>query len=181
MTMTNTNATKVTKLQKFAMLRNWMQEIETANSEATIELSAEQSAEITMLFDFIDREMELLRNKSSKSGGKPTKTQAANEGVKEQILGILAEGRMTATEVGNTLGISVQKASALLRQLKEENKVVRIEEKKKVYFELPAEGAEPAYVDATELLNEDEADYTFVSTEPFLNEDEADSEELETE
>ena len=165
MTMTNTNANKVTKLQKFEMLRNWMQEIETANNEATIELSAEQSAEIAMLFEFIDREMELLRNKRNKASGKPTKSQMENEGVKEQILETLAAGRMTATEVGNALGISVQKASALLRQLKEENKVVRIEEKKKVYFELPAEGAEPAYVDAAELLNEDEADSEELETE----------------
>lgn len=157
MTNTNTNATKVTKLQKFEMLRNWIQKIETANNEAIIELSAEQSAEITMLFDFISREMELLQNKKNKTSGKPTKTQTANEGVKEQILEALAAGRMTATEVGNALGISVQKASALLKQLKEENKVIRIEEKKKVYFELPAEDAE------------------------FLDDDKADSEELETE
>lgn len=165
MTMTNTNANKVTKLQKFEMLRNWITEIENAALDESIELTEGQPEELTMLIEFIDREMELLRNKRNKASGKPTKTQAANEGVKEQILETLAAGRMTATEVGNALGISVQKASALLRQLKEENKVVRIEEKKKVYFELPAEDAEPAYVDATE----------------FLDADEADSEELETE
>lgn len=165
MTMTNTNANKVTKLQKFEMLRNWITEIENAALDESIELTEGQPEELTMLIEFIDREMELLRNKRNKASGKPTKTQAANEGVKEQILETLAAGRMTATEVGNALGISVQKASALLRQLKEENKVVRIEEKKKVYFELPAEDAEPEYVDATE----------------FLDADEADSEELETE
>ena len=139
MTNTNTNATKVTKLQKFEMLRNWITEIENAAIDESIELTEGQPEELTMLIEFIDREMELLRNKRNKASGKPTKTQAANEGVKEQILETLAAGRMTATEVGNALGISVQKASALLRQLKEENKVVRIEEKKKVYFELPAE------------------------------------------
>lgn len=165
MTMTNTNANKVTKLQKFEMLRNWITEIENAALDESIELTEGQPEELTMLIEFIDREMELLRNKRNKASGKPTKSQKENEGVKEQILETLAAGRMTATEVGNALGISVQKASALLRQLKEENKVVRIEEKKKVYFELPAEGAEPAYVDATE----------------FLDADEADSEELETE
>lgn len=165
MTMTNTNANKVTKLQKFEMLRNWITEIENAALDESIELTEGQPEELTMLIEFIDREMELLRNKRNKASGKPTKSQKENEGVKEQILETLAAGRMTATEVGNALGISVQKASALLRQLKEENKVVRIEEKKKVYFELPAEDAEPAYVDATE----------------FLDADEADSEELETE
>lgn len=156
MTMTNTNANKVTKLQKFEMLRNWITEIENAAIDESIELTEGQPEELTMLIEFIDREMELLRNKRNKASGKPTKSQKENEGVKEQILETLAAGRMTATEVGNALGISVQKASALLRQLKEENKVVRIEEKKKVYFELPAE-----------TLN--------------VEGDEADSEELETE
>lgn len=164
MTMTNTNATKVTKLQKYEKLRNWITEIENAAIDESIELTEGQPEELNMLIEFIDREMELLRNKRNKASGKPTKSQMENEGVKEQILETLAAGRMTATEVGNALGISVQKASALLRQLKEENKVVRIEEKKKVYFELPAEG-----------------DYVFVSTDPFLDADEADSEELETE
>lgn len=159
MTMTNTNANKVTKLQKFEMLRNWMQEIETANSEATIELSAEQSAEITMLFEFIDREMELLRNKRNKASGKPTKSQKENEGVKEQILGILfTDTGMTATEVGNALGISVQKASALLNQMAKAGTIVKVVDKKKSLFALP----EPA-----ETLD--------------VEGDEADSEELETE
>lgn len=165
MTMTNTNANKVTKLQKYEMLRNWITEIENAAIDESIELIEGQPEELNMLIEFIDREMELLRNKRNKASGKPTKSQAANEGIKEQILETLAAGRMTATEVGNALGISVQKASALLRQLKEENKVVRIEEKKKVYFELPAEGAEPAYVDATELLDADEADSEELETE----------------
>jgi DNA-binding transcriptional ArsR family regulator len=163
--MTNTNANKVTKLQKFEMLRNWITEIENAAIDESIELTEGQPEELTMLIEFIDREMELLRNKRNKASGKPTKSQKENEGVKEQILETLAAGRMTATEVGNALGISVQKASALLRQLKEENKVVRIEEKKKVYFELPAEGAEPAYVDAAELLDADEADSEELETE----------------
>lgn len=133
MTMTNTNANKVTKLQKFEMLRNWMQEIEMSDAE----LTKGQSAEITMLFDFIDREMELLRNKRAKAGSAQTKKQKENEGVKAQILEVLVAGRMTASEVCAAVGISIQRASALLTQLKNEGKVVRTEEKKKVYFELP--------------------------------------------
>lgn len=133
MTMTNTNANKVTKLQKFEMLRNWMQEIEMSD----VKLTKEQAEEITMLFDFIDREMELLQNKRAKAGSAQTKTQKENEGVKAQILEVLAAGRMTASEVCAAVGISIQRASALLTQLKNEGKVVRTEEKKKVYFELP--------------------------------------------
>ena len=161
MTMTNTNATKVTKLQKFEMLRNWMQEIETANSEAIIELSAEQSAEITMLCEFISREMEFLRNKSNKASGKPTKTQAANVELKGTILKVLAnysgEGRTISdlmNENSDVLGgYSNQKLSALMRQLVADGLVKKVVDKKKSYFSaiMPVEAS-------AELLDEDEAD-----------------------
>ena len=137
--MTNTN--KVTKVQKFEMLRNWMQEIENANNDATIELSAEQSAEITMLCEFIDREMELLHNKSNKTSGKPTKTQAANVELKGTILKVLAncgKGRTISDlmkENPDVLGdYSNQKLSALMRQLVADGLVKKVVDKKKSYF-----------------------------------------------
>ena len=134
--MTNTN--KVTKVQKFEMLRNWMQEIENANNDATIE----QSAEITMLCEFIDREMELLHNKSNKASGKPTKTQAANVELKGTILKVLAnyggEGRTISDlmkENPDVLGdYSNQKLSALMRQLVADGLVKKVVDKKKSYF-----------------------------------------------
>ena len=157
--MTNTN--KVTKVQKFEMLRNWMQEIENANNDATIELSAEQSAEITMLCEFIDREMELLHNKSNKASGKPTKTQAANVELKGTILKVLAnyggEGRTISDlmkENPDVLGdYSNQKLSALMRQLVADGLVKKIVDKKKSYFSaiMPVEAS-------TESLDEDETD-----------------------
>lgn len=137
MTNTNTNANKVTKLQKFEMLRNWITEIENAAIDESIELTEGQPEELTMLIEFIDREMELLRNKRAKAGSAQSKKQKENEGVKAQILEVLVAGRMTASEVCAAVGISIQRASALLTQLKNEGKVVRTEEKKKVYFELP--------------------------------------------
>jgi DNA-binding MarR family transcriptional regulator len=53
-----------------------------------------------------------------KKSSKPTKNQVANEGLKVDILAILEDGKArTATEIANELGVTVQKASALLRQM----------------------------------------------------------------
>ena len=43
---------------------------------------------------------------------------------------------MTATAIGEKLGVSVNKASALLSQLKEDNSVVREVVKRKAYFSI---------------------------------------------
>ena len=159
MTMTNTNANKVTKLQKFEMLRNWITEIENAAIDESIELTEGQPEELTMLIEFIDNEMELLRNKRAKAKSAQTKNQKENEGIKAKILEVLfVDTGMTATEVGNELGISVQKASALLNQMAKADTIVKVVDKKKSLFALP----EPA-----ETLD--------------VEGDEADSEELETE
>ena len=58
---------------------------------------------------------------------------AENEGLKDAILNAL-DKPMTATEIGNAVGISVNKASALLSQLKEDNSVTREVVKRKAYF-----------------------------------------------
>ena len=158
MTMTNTNANKVTKLQKFEMLRNWIAEIENAAIDESIELTEGQPEELTMLIEFIDNEMELLRNKRAKAKSAQTKNQKENEGIKAKILEVLfVDTGMTATEVGNELGISVQKASALLNQMAKAGTIVKVIDKKKSLFALPE--AETLDVEG----------------------DEADSEELETE
>ena len=67
---------------------------------------------------------------------KPTKAQAENEGIKTAILDFMVEGKSyTVTEIQKGVGLeSNQKASALVRQLKEANLVVRKEEKGKAYF-----------------------------------------------
>ena len=69
------------------------------------------------MVEFIDHEVELLARKRTST--KPTKTQRENAVIKEQIMGILSEDGMTATEIVNALGgeLKVQKVSALLRQL----------------------------------------------------------------
>ena len=67
---------------------------------------------------------------------KPTKAQAENEGIKTAILEFMESGRAyTVTEIQKGVGLeSNQKASALVRQLRESGAVERSEVKGKAYF-----------------------------------------------
>ena len=67
-----------------------------------------------------------------------TKTQKENEGIKASILEFMEKGKTyTITDIQKGVGLdSNQKASALVRQLKEADLVVRTEEKGKAYFSL---------------------------------------------
>jgi len=93
------------------------------------------------LVKFIEHELELLAKKNS-AEKKPTAVQVANEGIKAVILETLAEngGLMTISEMQKAnaeLGeLSNQRISALVRQLKDDEKVVRVEEKRKAYFKI---------------------------------------------
>lgn len=72
---------------------------------------------------------------------KPTKVQEANIGLKQVILTALeGQSAKTVSEI-QTLApeladLSNQKVASLVRQLVEEGKLVRIEEKRKAYFRL---------------------------------------------
>ena len=67
---------------------------------------------------------------------KPTKAQEENEGIKAKSLEVMESGKAyTATDIQKAVGLeSNQKASALVRQLKESDLVIRKEEKGKAYF-----------------------------------------------
>ncbi len=85
-------------------------------------------------FNFlVERALKSVR----KSNGtrKPTKNQVANEGLKGEILGILGEG-LTATDAGKAVGISVQKASALLKQMVDAGEVVKVKDGKATLFKV---------------------------------------------
>lgn len=115
------NSTKLTKAQKFAMLK----EIPAVKENAT-------------LVEFIDHELELLAKKNS-SDKKPTAQQTANDGIKAEILEGMAEGKLyTITdlikEIPACADLTNQRVSALVRQLKDEGSVERVEEKRKAYF-----------------------------------------------
>lgn len=88
---------------------------------------------------FIDHELELLAKKNA-SEKKPTAQQVANEGLKSTIIEVLTDngGLMTVTDVQKSCeelsALSNQRVSALLRQLKDDGKVERVEDKRKAYF-----------------------------------------------
>ena len=113
---------KVTKREKFEMLKA-MAEVQSN----------------PMLMEFIDHELELLAKKNA-SEKKPTAQQMANEGLKQTIMDALTEngGLMTVTDVQKSCeelsALSNQRVSALLRQLKDDGKVERVEDKRKAYF-----------------------------------------------
>jgi hypothetical protein len=117
---------KLTKKEMFAMVREIVMTSDSANAE--------------MLIGFIDHEVELLTKKNT-GEKKPTKVQEANVGIKQVILTAL-EGQeaKTVSEI-QTLApelaeLSNQKVASLVRQLVEEGKLTRIEEKRKAYFRL---------------------------------------------
>ncbi len=101
------------------------------NGEPT-EFTVEQAVEF-----LLDRKAK----HTAKANGerKPTKTQLENEGIKEQILGVLTAEPTPVAELCEQVGISNQKATALLTQLVKAEQAVRSEVKGKAYYALPAE------------------------------------------
>ena len=117
------NAKKMTKRDHYTVLLNL----------------AEVKAD-SKLVDFINHEIELLDKKNS-AEKKPTAQQTANDGIKVAILDYMDEGaRYTITDliksVPECADLTNQRVSALIRQLIDEGKVVRTEEKRKAYFSL---------------------------------------------
>lgn len=88
------------------------------------------------LIAFIDNELALL---AKKNGAKkaPTKTQKENAVYKDTILASMSAGVLYAVaEIADMVDsdLSNQKVSALLTQLVNDGKVVRVVEKRKAYF-----------------------------------------------
>lgn len=91
---------------------------------------------------FIEHELELLAKKNS-AEKKPTAQQVANQGVAEAIVAHMsAEPNRLFTitelikEVPSCAELTNQRVSAIVRNLKDEGKVERIEEKRKAYFRI---------------------------------------------
>lgn len=85
-------------------------------------------------FNFlVERALKSVRKASGVR--KPTKNQVANEGLKAEIVDALGEG-LTATDAGKAVGISVQKASALLKQLVDAGEVVKVKDGKATIFKV---------------------------------------------
>ena len=87
-------------------------------------------------FNFlVERALKSVRKANPNAVRKPSKHQVENEGIKAQILGILGDGK-TATQVGAELGISVQRASALLNQMVDGKAVAKAKEGKVLLFKV---------------------------------------------
>lgn len=90
------------------------------------------------LTGFINHEIELL-NKKSGANKKLTKAQEENLVIKETIYDTLVDLGKAATiaeiQAEGLKEYTNQKISALLKQLVDENRVVRTEDKRKAYFE----------------------------------------------
>ena len=115
------NEKKMTKAQMFAQIKT------------NHNLSADEIA-------FIDHELELLAKKNS-AEKKPTAQQTANASIGEAIVAHLsAEPNRLFTiteiikEVPECADLTNQRVSAIVRGLKDEGKVERVEEKRKAFF-----------------------------------------------
>lgn len=93
------------------------------------------------LVEHATNELEKLDKRNASRAAKPTKAQKENEPVKEEIVKFLTEkgGFHTASEVMEACEISVQKASALCRQLVEEG-ALTVQE-----IKVPKKGKQKAY------------------------------------
>ena len=67
--------------------------------------------------EFAQKEIETLNRRNAKRAERPSKTALANEPIKAEIAKVLTEEPQTASVIAEKVGISTQKASALLRQM----------------------------------------------------------------
>lgn len=86
--------------------------------------------------EFLASRKDLVAKKNATRKPTPTKAQEENEGIKAQILEYMSDGvSRTVTDIMKGVGLeSNQKTSALVRQLKEADLLVRTESKGKAWF-----------------------------------------------
>ena len=84
--------------------------------------------ELVDVFTAEEREVaQKMIDQLDKKSSKPTKAQLENEGVKADILEVLADGKArTAKAIAETVGFSTAKVSALLRALVLDGQVEKI-------------------------------------------------------
>ena len=114
---------KMTKVEKFAVLRSLVEASEDANKD--------------MLVEFIDHEVELLEKKNS-ADRKPTPQQVANQTLQAAIYEGMERGKLyTITDLIKTIpacaDMTNQRVSAVVRQMIG-TQIERVEEKRKAYF-----------------------------------------------
>lgn len=124
----------------------------TAFEDGTLEINKVKIAElfgvVSSALDEVDghsEAVEYLQNfladraekASRRSSGerKPTKTQLENEDIKVDMVNLLSDGVVRRSgDVANELGISINKATALLTALVKEERIANYKEKRVSYF-----------------------------------------------
>jgi predicted transcriptional regulator len=87
--------------------------------------------------DEVREKLEALKVQLAKRNSgerKPTKTQRENEGIKADILDLLTEEGRQCKDIAESVGISGQKCSALLKQLVDAGLAEKYTEKRVTYF-----------------------------------------------
>lgn len=133
------NSTKMTKVEMFSAIRSYIE-------------GGKVSVSTPEMIAFIDRQVELINNKSAKASSKPTKIQTENANIKVLIMSALRKigAFVTISDMqGQTPELAEytnQKLSALMRQLVESGEVVKTVDKKKSYFTVATTTEEPIEV-----------------------------------
>ena len=124
--------TKMTKREMFQAIGEFLQ-YAPANMDATPE-GLDPNEFLSMAIQFCDNELALIAKRAN-APHKATALQRENVIIKQNIAEFLtARPFATATEIAAECGISVQKASALVRQMVAENRVYRVTNGKKTIF-----------------------------------------------
>lgn len=89
---------------------------------------------------FAEKEIKAMDERNAKRSAKPSAKQIENEAIKERIIeAFTGKEKALASVIGETMGISTNKASALCRQLVAEKRMA-VEEVK-----VPKKGMQKAY------------------------------------
>ena len=130
----------ITKKIMFATIANYFRNSADDMLSIPDELVTENMDDVISADDvvkFMEHEMELVSRKRSSGNSKPTAKQAEQDAMREKILAFLREnGTSTATDIQNALSISNQRVNGLMRPLIKAGKIIRTEDKKKVYFSI---------------------------------------------
>ena len=107
---------------------------------ATIEGNDTKINVIEML-DYANTELRKLDERNLARTSKPTATQKANEVLKEAIIAGMAHNRIytiaeIVKEIPECAELSNQKVAAMLNQLKADEKVEKITDKRKIYWKV---------------------------------------------
>ena len=106
--------------------------------------------------DFATAELAKLDKRNEKRRNTLTKEQKENMAIKESILAVLSEKPIPASAVAAEVGISTQKASALLRQLVSDNFAAVADEKVKGKGTIKVYSLPVTEADEGEIVDEDE-------------------------